>query len=187
MTIRLNNGASMPQTAFGFWELNADQCSIALERAIDEGYRLLDFASIYGNEAACGRALAKVLASGKIKREELFIVSKLWATDWHQVDKACRKSLVDLQLDYVDLYFVHSPVGYDEVAGQDSMGRNIRPSIPNHVLWRDMEALVTGGKARAIGVSNWSCLQIADCLNYAKIPPAVVQVSFVFFRRPGRK
>ena len=79
----------MPTTAFGFWELTAEECALALEAAIDEGYRLLDFASIYGNEEACGAALAKVLASGKVKREELFIVSKLWATDWHQVDAAC--------------------------------------------------------------------------------------------------
>ena len=58
------------------------------------------FAAIYGNEVACGKALKKVLDSGKVKREELFIVSKLWATDWHQVDAACSKSLAELQLDY---------------------------------------------------------------------------------------
>jgi 2,5-diketo-D-gluconate reductase A len=66
MSIQLNNGASMPHQAFGFWELTADECIIALEGAIDEGFRLFDFASIYGNEEACGQALAKVLASGKV-------------------------------------------------------------------------------------------------------------------------
>jgi diketogulonate reductase-like aldo/keto reductase len=174
--IKLNNSSSMPALAFGFWELTAEECAIGLEGAIDEGYRFFDFASIYGNEAACGQALAKVLASGKVKREELFILSKLWASDWHQVDTACTQSLKDLQLDYVDMYLVHSAVGTDEAAGLDTLGRKVRPRVANHVLWQNMEALVAAGKTKGIGVSNWSCLQVADCLNYAKIPPAVIQV-----------
>lgn len=176
MSIKLSTGRSMPHQAFGFWELTADECAVALEGAIDEGYKLFDFAAVYGNEAACGQALSKILQAGKVKRDELFIVSKLWASDWHQVEYACDKSLNDLQLDYVDLYLVHSAVGVDEAAGLDSMGRKIRPRVPNHVLWQNMEALVVAGKVKAIGTSNWSCLQLADALNYAKIPPAVNQM-----------
>jgi len=176
MAIKLSSGALMPNQAFGFWELTPEECEIAIEGAIEEGWRLLDFASIYGNEEACGRALAKVFAAGKVKREELFIISKLWATDWHQVDAACSKTLKDLQLDYLDLYLVHSPVGIDEPAGKDALGRRIRAKVPNHVLWRHMEGLVEAGKVKSIGVSNWSLLQLTDALNYAKIPPAVNQL-----------
>merc|ERR1711963_1316324 len=111
--VTLNNGKRMPGAAFGFWQIPGDQCAEALEGAIASGYRCLDFAEIYGNEAEIGRALSKVMASGKIKREDLFIVGKLWATDWHRVAEACAKSLSNLQLDYLDLYLVHCPVGVD--------------------------------------------------------------------------
>lgn len=176
MSIQLNSGAAMPHQAFGFWELTPEECEIAIEGAIEEGWRFFDFASIYGNEEACGRALAKVFAAGKVKRQDLFLLSKLWATDWHQVDAACSKTLKDLQLDYLDLYLVHSPVGIDEPAGTDALGRRIRAKVPNHVLWRNMEALVEAGKVKSIGVSNWSVLQLTDALNYAKIPPSVNQL-----------
>jgi len=111
-----------------------------------------------------------------VKREELYIVSKLWASDWHKVDEACTKSLTNLKLEYLDLYLVHSAVGVDVVAGLDDKGRKIRPKIPLHMLWKDMEGLVASGKTKSIGVSNWSCLQVADALNYATIKPAVNQL-----------
>jgi diketogulonate reductase-like aldo/keto reductase len=176
MSVKLSDGNSMPSIAFGFWQIPGEQCAAALEAAIDAGYRCLDFAAIYGNEEECGEALAKVFASGKVKREDLYIVTKLWATDWHQVDAACSLSLQKLKLDYVDLYLVHSSVGVDVSAGLDEKRRKIRHKIPFHVLWKDMEGLVKSGKTKSIGVSNWSCLQVADALNYATIPPAVNQL-----------
>lgn len=176
MSVKLNNGTEMPNVAFGFWEIPGDKCAEALKGAIEAGYRCLDFAAIYGNEANIGEALSEILASGKVKREELYIVSKLWASDWHQVEAACTKSLTELKLDYLDLYLVHSSVGVDTAAGLDAKRRKIRPKKPFHVLWQDMEALVKAGKTKSIGVSNWSCLQVADALNYATIPPAVNQL-----------
>jgi len=176
MSVKLNNGTTMPSVAFGFWEIPGDKCAQALKDAIDAGYRCLDFASIYGNEADIGVCLSEILASGKVKREDLYIVSKLWASDWHQVDAACAKSLKDLKLEYLDLYLVHSAVGVDKAAGLDAKKRKIRPKKPFHMLWKDMEALVASGKTKSIGVSNWSCLQVADALNYATIPPAVNQL-----------
>lgn len=176
MSIKLNNSTSIPSIAYGFWQIPGDKCAESLEAAIDAGYRCLDFAAIYGNEAEIGKCLGKLLASGKVKREELYIVSKLWASDWHQVDAACTKSLKELQLDYLDLYLVHSAVGVDVAAGLDAKGRKIRPKIPLHMLWKDMEGLVKSGKTKSIGVSNWSCLQVADALNYATILPAVNQL-----------
>jgi len=176
MAVQLNDGSSMPTLAFGFWNIPAEQCALALESAIDAGYTCLDFAAIYGNEVAIGETLSNIFKSGKAKREDLFIVSKLWATDWHQVDKACAKTLSDLQLDYLDLYLVHTAVGVDKEAGFDAKGRKIRPRIANYELWGKMEELVKAGKTKSIGVSNWSCLQLADAFSYAKIPPAVNQV-----------
>jgi len=128
------------------------------------------------SSAEAGPTAARLFASCKIKREELFIVSKLWASDWHQVGTACSKSLRDLQLDYLDLYLVHSAVGVDVTAGLDVKRRKVRAKVPFHMLWKDMEALVSAGKTRSIGVSNWSSLQIADALNYAAISPAVNQL-----------
>lgn len=163
----------MPSVAFGFWGIPGEKCAEALEGAIDAGYRCLDFAAVYGNEVQIGEALARILSSGKVKREELYIISKLWASDWHQVDAACSKSIRELQVDYLDLYLVHSGVGVD---ASDERGPKRRCKIPFHILWRDMESLVQSGKSKSIGVSNWSCLQVADALNYAKIPPAVNQL-----------
>mmetsp|Transcript_26576 Transcript_26576/g.80033 ORF Transcript_26576/g.80033 Transcript_26576/m.80033 type:complete len:291 (-) Transcript_26576:76-948(-) len=172
MPVKLNDGTAMPQVAYGFWQIPSDRCAEALEAAIDAGHRCLDFAAVYGNEAAIGEALERILAAGKVRREELYIISKLWATEWHQVDAACSRSLADLRLSYLDLYLVHSAVGVDAGAG----GMKVRPRIPFHVLWRDMEGLVRCGKTKSIGVSNWSCLQVADALSYAAIPPAVNQL-----------
>jgi len=166
----------MPAVAFGFMDIPKEKCAEALNGAIDAGYRLLDFAEIYGNEAAIGEALTEVLSSGKVKRDELYIVGKLWASDWHKVEEACEKSLKNLNLEYLDLYLVHSPVGVDESAGLDAKGRKIRHKIPLHKLWQDMEGLVKSGKTKSIGVSNWSCLLVADALNYASIKPAVNQL-----------
>merc|ERR1719507_2459483 len=116
----------MPQVAFGFMCISGENCKEALMGAIDAGYRCLDFAKIYGNEASIGPALAEILASGKVKREELYIVSKLWASYCHQVDAACTKTLTDLKLDYLDLYLVHSAVGVNVAAGLDAKRRKIR-------------------------------------------------------------
>lgn len=176
MSVKLNDGTSMPTPAFGFWNIPDEQCALALEGAIDAGYRCLDFAAIYGNEKAIGEALAKVLAKGTVKRADLYIVSKLWASDWHQVDAACTKTLSDLKLDHLDLYLVHSAVGTDVAAGLDAKRRKIRPRVANHELWANMEALVKAGKTKSIGVSNWSTLQLADAFNYSKIPIAVNQL-----------
>lgn len=176
MSVKLNDGTSMPSVAFGFWNVPNDKAVEALKGAIDAGYRCLDCASIYGNQAKIGEGLEEIFASGKVKREDLYIVSKLWASDWHKVEAACAKTLADLRLDYVDLYMVHSAVGEDVAAGRDAKKRKIRPSIPFHMLWKDMEALVKAGKTKSLGVSNWSCLQLADALNYAVIKPAVNQL-----------
>lgn len=176
MSVKLNSGHAMPSVAFGFWQIPGEKCAEVLEKAIEVGYRCLDFAAVYGNEVQIGKALAQIFASGKVKREDLFIVSKLWASDWHQVDAACSKTLQDLQLEYLDLYLVHTAVGVDAAAGVDGKLRKVRAKIPCHALWKDMEALVSSGKTRSIGVSNWSYLQISDALNYATILPAVNQL-----------
>mmetsp|Transcript_93853 Transcript_93853/g.195784 ORF Transcript_93853/g.195784 Transcript_93853/m.195784 type:complete len:182 (+) Transcript_93853:98-643(+) len=174
MSVELNCGLKMPNIAFGFWQSPAAECAQALEAAIDAGYRCLDGASVYGNEADIGEALAKVLQSGKVKREELFIVSKLWADDWHQVEAACDKTLKDMQLDYLDLYLVHMPVGIDKPAGLDSLGRQQRSKVPTHVMWKEMEGLVK--KVLVVG-RLLKLLRDPSCREVVGSPPHLQQLA----------
>ena len=114
---------------------------------MNQGYRHIDTAKVYQNEEAIGEALEECMAAG-IRREELFITTKLWHDDYHNVEAACRESLRKLRLEYVDLYLIHWPVNGMSCSGS--------PKVPMHVLWAKMEQLKELGLARAIGVSNFN-------------------------------
>ena len=102
----------MPQVGLGLWKLPKDVCADSVFNAIEAGYRLLDGACDYGNEKQVGEGIKRAIESGKVKREDLFIVSKLWNTFHHpdHVKLAVKKSLEDLGLDYLDLYLIHFPI-----------------------------------------------------------------------------
>ncbi len=156
--VRLNNGLEMPWLGLGVYQAAPGrQTQDAVRDALDVGYRLIDTAKLYRNEADVGRA---VLRSG-VPREDVFVTTKLWNTD-HGHDAAMRafdRSLRELGLDYVDLYLIHWPVAG---ARRDT--------------WRALEEIHDQGKARAIGVSNFMVHHLAELLEDADVVPAVDQV-----------
>ena len=162
-SVTLNNGVEMPLLGFGVFQIPDAETEKAVSEALEVGYRSIDTAAAYMNEAAVGRAIA---ASG-IPRDEIFVTTKLWvqdAGDEGNTHRAFEKSLELLGLDYVDLYLIHQPFGdyYSE--------------------WRAMEKINADGRARAIGVSNFAPDRLLDLVLNNKVVPAVNQVETHPFR-----
>ncbi|GEO51510.1 hypothetical protein C5L29_000388 [Lactiplantibacillus pentosus] len=156
-TTTLNNGVTMPQLGFGVFQVSdLDDCEAAVTAALKAGYRLIDTATAYQNEEAVGRAIKK---SG-LKREDLFITSKLWVSDftYERAQRGIDASLKRLGLDYMDLYLLHQPYG-------DTMG-----------AWRALEEAYHAGKIRAIGVSNFYADQLKNLELTMTVQPAVNQI-----------
>ncbi|KAJ4704596.1 Aldo-keto reductase family 4 member like [Melia azedarach] len=172
----LNTGAKIPSVGLGTWQAEPGVVGDAVDAAIKAGYRHIDCALVYGNEKEIGLVLKKLFEDGVVKREELWITSKLGCRDNapEYASEALNQTLQDLQIDYLDLYLMHWPVQMKK----DSVGFKpenlVEPDIPG--TWRAMEALYDSGKARAIGVSNFSTKKLADLLAVACVPPAVNQV-----------
>lgn len=152
--ITLNNGIKMPKIGFGVFRMtNEDECEEAVMNAIQSGYRLIDTAAAYGNEEAVGRAIKQ----SNVKRDELFITTKLWITEtnYELAKKGFERSLEKLGLDYLDLYLIHQP--YNDYYG----------------AWRALEELYNEGKIRAIGIDNFTNDKVADFIFFNKIKPTV--------------
>ena len=124
-SVQLNNGLKMPLLGLGTWKSKAGEVELAVEHALRTGYRHLDCAGGYGNENEVG---AGIRASG-VPRSDIFITSKLWNTKHHpdDVEEACRKTLSDLGIDYLDLYLVHWPMAFER--GSDSFPKNADGSL----------------------------------------------------------
>ena len=177
----LNSGARMPAVGlgtFGSDHVSAAQVAEAVRGAAAVGYRHFDCASVYGNEAEVGTAFKKILRDG-IKREDLWITSKLWNHKHGEnaVIASCRQSLADLRLEYLDLYLVHWPFPNFHPPGCDVSSRSAdaRPYIHENYMktWRKMEELVDMGLVRHIGTSNMTIPKLKLLLRDARIKPAV--------------
>jgi 2,5-diketo-D-gluconate reductase A len=162
--VTLNNGVQMPILGFGVFQIPPDQTEQAATDALATGYRHLDTAEAYRNEAAVGRAIAN---SG-IPRDELFVTTKLWVQDGGEdgAKRAFEQSLARLGLDYLDLYLIHQPFG------------------DYYSSWRAMQELYKQGAVKAIGVANFYPDRLVDLIDHNEVTPAVNQVeTHPFFQR----
>ncbi|CAI5638959.1 unnamed protein product [Oreochromis niloticus] len=170
----LNTGRKMPLIGLGTWKSEPGKVKQAVIWALEAGYRHIDCASIYGNEAEIGEALQEKLGPEKsLRREDVFITSKLWNSKHHpdDVEPALLKTLKDLKLEYLDLYLIHWPYAF-----QQEDGTLLYDDTDYKLTWSAMEKLVGKGLVRAIGLSNFNSRQIDDILSVASVKPTVLQV-----------
>jgi len=176
----LYNGAKIPVIGlgtFGSDNYDAETIAQAVKTAIKMGYRHIDCASVYGNEKEIGVALQDVFVEGIVKREELWITSKVWNDKHKEVVESCKQSLADLQLDYLDLYLVHWPFPNFHAPKCDVTARQ-PDSVPyiheNYMkTWAQMESLVDAGLVKNIGTSNVTIPKMKLILRDCKIKPVI--------------
>lgn len=183
--ITLNNGLKAPLVGMGLWKLPNASAAEQVYNAIKLGYRLFDGASDYGNEIEVGQGIKRALDEGIVKREELFIVSKLWNTFHHptNVKIGLEKTLTDLQLDYVDLFYIHFPIAtaFVPVKTLYPPGFGVTEDfefedVPLIETYRALEEAHSEGKIKAIGISNFSGALVQDLLRGAKVKPSALQI-----------
>jgi diketogulonate reductase-like aldo/keto reductase len=183
MRLPLNHGmTSIPAVGFGTLMRDPVIAKRAIKCALEMGYRHLDCAELYGNEDVVGEAMREAFEAGVVRREDLFVTTKLWNNNHRpeRVQPALEASLRRLQLDYVDCFLVHTPFAFppgDDQHPKDEQGRPLYDSgVTLTDTWRAMERLVNEGKCKTIGLSNIRLKKLKEIVVAARIVPAVVQV-----------
>ena len=157
-TVKLNSGYEMPILGLGTWTLSNEEAENSVYHALKDGYRLIDTARYYQCETGVGKGIQKAVEEGIVKREDVFVTSKIMPSDYERAAQGINNSLHDLGLDYIDLMLIHQPGSNDEA------------------VYKAMEQAVSDGKVRSIGISNYYTPEAFDeVMSYAQIPPAVIQ------------
>ncbi|KAL5456880.1 hypothetical protein EMCRGX_G034106 [Ephydatia muelleri] len=191
-SVKMNTGVTIPAFGLGTWQSKPGEVGAAVEVALKAGYRHIDCAHIYGNEAEIGETLQKCFREGVVKREEVFVTSKLWSHDHspEHVEPAYRLTLKNLQLEYLDLYLVHNPFAFRKASEKewDDENKLGYDELRMSRTWQAMEGLVEKGLVKAIGISNFTITKTENLLKTAKIVPAVNQVEcHPYFQQPKLK
>jgi alcohol dehydrogenase (NADP+) len=179
-TMSFRNGDEMPMLGLGTWKSAPGEVYDAVTAALQAGYRHIDCAPIYGNEAEVGQALSDAFDDGTVTRDEVWITSKLW-NDAHapeHVRPALEETLNDLQLDAIDLYLMHWPVAIEHGLDMPSSADELisLDEIPLSATWAAMEELVSEGLARHIGVSNFNVPKLQSLVDAATHKPEMNQI-----------
>jgi len=157
-TVKLNSGYDMPIIGLGTWTQNDETTENSVYFALKDGYRLIDTAQYYGNEVGVGNGIQKAIKEGFVTREEIFITTKVSPSNYYNTASSIEESLRKLQVDYIDLIFIHQRGSNDEE------------------VYKAMEQAVNEGKVKSIGISNYYTKEAIDeVLSYATITPAVIQ------------
>ncbi|CDW55129.1 oxidoreductase [Trichuris trichiura] len=181
----LHNGVHMPLVGFGTWTVTDDLIRDCLPVAFEAGYRMIDTAPYYRNDVAIGEVIQSWISSGKLKRSDLFVITKLqiFAHGKADVKKNLQDSLKRLQLDFVDLFLIHSPMPAKQMVGPDgtpTIFTSDKKIIPDDVdyleTWNALEDLLENGLTRSIGVSNFNIQQIQRIINNCSVKPHNLQV-----------
>lgn len=189
--VTLNNGLKMPLVGLGCWKIPNDVCAQQVYDAIKIGYRLFDGAEDYGNEKEVGQGIRKAIDEGVVKREDVFVVSKLWNSFHHpdHVKMALQRTLSDMGLDYLDLFYIHFPIAFKYVPFEEKYppgfytgkedeknGHITEAHVPIIDTYRALEQCVEEGLIKSIGISNFSGSLVQDLLRQCKIKPVALQV-----------
>lgn len=189
--VTLNNGIKMPLVGLGCWKIPTDICAQQIYDAIKLGYRLFDGACDYGNEKEVGEGINRAISEGIVKREDLFVISKLWNTyhDPKHVKLALQKTLSDMKLDYLDLYYIHFPIAFKYVpidvkyppgfyTGEEDSKNGVltEENVPYMDTYRALEKCVDDGLIKSIGISNTAGPLVQDVLRGCRIKPAALQI-----------
>lgn len=191
--VKMQNGLTIPSLGLGTYRMKPEEVAQAVKLAVENGFRHIDCAKVYMNEKDVGFALADTLKSLRIPREDIFVTSKLWPTDQHpdNVEKACRETLADLRLDYLDLYLIHWPIAWKHTGSfatdSDRHPRNgegfaiVDKSVTLSDTWLAMTKLVDKGLVKSIGLSNCNgghVAQIMAVVEKGEHAPVVNQVEY---------